>query len=97
MKKAKTKLIIIAVISLFLVIIALVLLFLLYDSPAQYVKKPDGSIYIGPNGQPITYHRDLFGREFRYDNGKRVYAKVPVYIEQVTDSEELSELQEAVN
>lgn len=84
MSKSKKKaLTIIGVISLLIVIFALV--FLLYDSPAKYVKNSDGSVYIKRDGEPILYYTDLFGRTFYDNNGKRNYVAVPDYIDPVTD------------
>jgi len=84
----------ISVISLLFI---LALAFFLYDSPAQYVKTPDGSVYLNQNGEPILYYTDLFGLHFYSDNGKRDYAAVPATIEPITNPEVLAELQEAVN
>lgn len=96
MRKVNSKKrIIIGVISLCIVIFALV--FFLYDSPAQYVKTPDGSIYLNQNGEPILYYTDLFGLSFYNDNGKRDYSAVPATIEPITNAEALEELQEAVD
>ncbi len=70
-----TVLIAVSAITLFL------LVFLLYDSPANYITKPDGSIYINNDGQPLLYYTDLFGNTFYAENGRRVYSAVPVYID----------------
>lgn len=72
------------VIAIALVLGIFLLVFFLYDSPAYYVKTPDGSVYIDRNNQPIFYYKDLFGRTFYNENGKRDYAAVPDSIEQVT-------------
>lgn len=81
--------------AVLLIVFVFVLVFCLYDSPAYYVKTPDGSIYIDKNGEPVLYYKDIFGREFYSEDGKRVYAAVPVLIEPVTAPEALSELQQA--
>ena len=59
-KKNKIKYILLFVV---LVILVFALVFLLYDSPAKYVTKPDGSIYLDDKGEPILYYKiwDLFG------------------------------------
>ena len=75
-KKNKIKYILLFVV---LVIFVFALVFSLYDSPAKYVTKPDGSIYLDDKGEPILYYKDLFGFEFYQDSGKRDYAAVPDY------------------
>lgn len=55
--------------------------FFLYDSPAKYVPTQDGAVYINSDGKPILYYTDLFGRTFYDENGKRVYAAVPKYVD----------------
>ena len=80
-----------------LLIILFVLIFFLYDSPAYYVKTPSGSIYLDQKGEPIIYYKDIFGRDFYNEDGKRAYATVPDSIEPITDPEDLAELQESIN
>ena len=67
-------------------IILFVAVFFLYDSPAKYVTKPDGSIYLDKNGEPRLYYTDLFGNKFYQDNGKREYAAVPEWIDDKPES-----------
>ncbi len=95
MSETKTKIVlIISVLSILAVLFLLI--FFLYDSPAYYVKTPDGSVYVNEDGAPIIYYKDMFGRDFYDEDGKRVYAAVPNSIEPVTDPADLSELQEAM-
>ena len=67
-------------------IILFVAVFFLYDSPAKYVPKPDGSIYLDKNGEPVLYYTDIFGNKFYQDNGKREYAAVPEWIDDKPES-----------
>ena len=76
--------IIICILVLLIAFFAVV--FLLYDSPAKYVTKPDGSIYIDINGEPRLYYTDIFGNKFYQDNGKREYAAVPEWIDDKPES-----------
>ncbi len=76
--KKPIKILIIALVSC---IALFAVVFFLYDSPAKYVTKPDGSIYLDKNGEPRLYYTDLFGNKFYQDNGFREYSAVPVWID----------------
>lgn len=70
------------VIIIFLAVVFIILgVFFLYDSPAKYVPTQDGNVYINSDGEPILYYTDLFRHTFYEENGKRVYAAVPVYVD----------------
>ena len=72
----KTK--IINVVVLVVLIISIFLSIFFYYSPAEYVKTADGDVYL-VDGEPVIYHKDLFGNTFVFDDGVRVYVAIPNY------------------
>lgn len=72
-------------IKIIVVVFAAILIFLgvffLYDSPAEYVVTQDNKVYLDKDGEPYLYYKDLFGKTFTVENGKRAYHAVPVLID----------------
>lgn len=64
-----------------IVLLAFLAVFLLYDSPAKYVKDSTGKVHILSDGSPHIYYTDLFGNTFyAKENGGRDYCAVPALV-----------------
>lgn len=80
-RTAKKKIVAQAAFVILAAVLIFVGVFFLYDSPAAYVRTQDGAVYVNADGAPILYYTDLFGRTFYEEDGKRIYAAVPTYMD----------------
>ena len=59
-------------------IISIFLSVFFYYSSAEHVKTADEDVCLA-DGEPVIYHKALFGNTFIFDDGVRVYVAIPNY------------------